>query len=1378
MKSKFIGYCDSRLLVLLMFLEGLTAQPVISGESWADIGMDAILECIPGNGTILQVRWRDSSFNNDDVLNTSTIVRVVKASGDLINRDETHYGFDPNDPFYPLTIKQVTLDDEAKYWCDVYIAGFSHATKEVRIRVPPATISLTYKNTIYADSADVEVIAGDGHQFSCETLGIKPNADFTWTLQSTPLYQGLPGTATPNSGDSRLSDSLSAVTVNVPESPAVQQLTCGATNRQDGNTDTEKDTSVTLQVKVPPISSKMTLQGTNSDGTLSVDEGFMSTITCVVMGTRPSADIKWFLDGVMQSGGTVAPPSADSDELYDTTGSWSINTTRDNHKDEVMCQASTPQSQGDLPKVTAVLNVNGAPDTPSITGDAQMTENVQTSLMCAADMGFPDDWSLHWFREDTAITPNPTTMPSQSGTRFMFTSTLDFTPIREYNGHTIKCGAQKNSMSGSQATLGPIDVQFCARSVSIMACETATAGNTAVLRCVSGSGNPATTLTWSRDGTDQTNTSPRPDSDGSNGGIITTLDITTNVLTKDDNGAVFQCSASNDAVTCGVDIDVTDSCALNVQHTPEFTEASANPETPVIEGSEVILTCTADANPKPSNFIIWEMLDSSSTVLSSVYSDGTSTLALSDIQRDQAGSYRCKANNGIPISNFDVVSESVIVIVHYEVNITNKEDNEMGAKNEQDANLSCKAVGNPAPVMTWFDPNNTVINSTRTPDKYTVENTTSGGDDIYGFMVTSSLTIKRVNSEVDYGLYTCNSSNGIGQVDMLRVLLNGTRRPNRPTGVVMTDRTSSSIAVGWSAGYNGGETQWFNVSHKKTADSSETFSDRIDGEVTTYNVTGLESYTEYEIKVYAENDEGKNTNPGSIVEYTTPESPSEETGFVIKFDKGKGTVSINGLRGNGECIQLELKYEGSKDWQKCLNCIEANGVALLSDHCQQPLKRKRRTAMAVEEVRARFCQMNGNICSAPTGVNEDSSPLKDSSSVVVVVGVIGGMLVLTGIIGLVVCLMKISRNNQMTKDTDRPQLATRARRSPAVTTQCDTGVTEMTSLHSERQEKDVIYANLPTTQKAFPRHLLTISKELGHGAFGQVLLAEAKGLIEESSITVVAVKTLKDGAGSNEKKDIIQELELMRKIPNHGNVVKLLGFCIEKDPPYIIVEYLSRGNLKDLLKDSRSKGGRVYGNLHGVSKSLTSRDLMKFANDVADGMAFLSSQQCIHRDLAARNILVAEDMTCKVSDFGLARDVIETRAYERQSEGKLPLRWMALESIIDDEYTTFSDIWSYGVLLWEIVTLGARPYPSMSAKMMINELQNGYRMPKPNHCEEELYKMMLNCWKVEQDRRPTFKKIGNELHKLMNSGGECISIKAYQDIIYEVTVPDDKHERI
>ncbi|XP_022111421.1 tyrosine-protein kinase receptor Tie-1-like [Acanthaster planci] len=314
--------------------------------------------------------------------------------------------------------------------------------------------------------------------------------------------------------------------------------------------------------------------------------------------------------------------------------------------------------------------------------------------------------------------------------------------------------------------------------------------------------------------------------------------------------------------------------------------------------------------------------------------------------------------------------------------------------------------------------------------------------------------------------------------------------------------------------------------------------------------------------------------------------------------------------------------------------------------------------------------------------------------------------------------------------------------------------------------------------KAFPRDQLQIVRELGHGAFGLVLLAEATGITERSKVTLVAVKTLKDGASKSDKDGLMKEIDLMKKLPDHCNVVRLLGFCIDKEPLYIIVEYLSRGNLKDLLQDSRSKGGRVYGNLHGISKSLTSRDLMKFAKDVANGMAFISSQKCVHRDLAARNVLVAEDMLCKVSDFGLARDVLNIRVYERGSEGALPMRWMALESLLDDVYTTESDVWSFGVLLWEIVTLGARPYPAMTAKMMVGELQSGYRMPKPHHCQDELYEMMLSCWDEDPENRPTFEVISQELEGLIKKGKEYISVKSFSETIYEAVQPADKEEKV
>ena len=141
------------------------------------------------------------------------------------------------------------------------------------------------------------------------------------------------------------------------------------------------------------------------------------------------------------------------------------------------------------------------------------------------------------------------------------------------------------------------------------------------------------------------------------------------------------------------------------------------------------------------------------------------------------------------------------------------------------------------------------------------------------------------------------------------------------------------------------------------------------------------------------------------------------------------------------------------------------------------------------------------------------------------------------------------------------------------------------------------------------------------------------------------------------------------------------------DPIFLILEFVDGGTLQDFLKRSRDKHN--YKNLHGESQTLTARDLTSFAYQIAKGMAYLSSKKVIHRDLAARNVLV-DDATyaCKVADFGFAKDVMANNIYERKSEGKLPIRWMAPESLYDNCYTTKSDVWSFGVLMWEIVTLG------------------------------------------------------------------------------------------
>merc|ERR1712198_761214 len=190
------------------------------------------------------------------------------------------------------------------------------------------------------------------------------------------------------------------------------------------------------------------------------------------------------------------------------------------------------------------------------------------------------------------------------------------------------------------------------------------------------------------------------------------------------------------------------------------------------------------------------------------------------------------------------------------------------------------------------------------------------------------------------------------------------------------------------------------------------------------------------------------------------------------------------------------------------------------------------------------------------------------------------------------------------------------------------------------------------------------------------------------------------------------------------------------EPIFVIMEYVAKGKLQEFLRKSRAE--HYYGNLHGSSQKLTSRDLTSFCYHVAKGMEYLSSKKIIHRDLAARNVLVTDQNVCKVADFGFSRDVMINLIYERKSEGRLPIRWMAPESLYDNQYTTKSDVWSFGVLMWEIVTLGSTPYPGMPASEVMKRVRDGYRLERPGHCHPELYKIIAKCWAGDMNKRPDF----------------------------------------
>uniref|UniRef100_A0A7N5ZVW1 Fibroblast growth factor receptor n=1 Tax=Anabas testudineus TaxID=64144 RepID=A0A7N5ZVW1_ANATE len=283
---------------------------------------------------------------------------------------------------------------------------------------------------------------------------------------------------------------------------------------------------------------------------------------------------------------------------------------------------------------------------------------------------------------------------------------------------------------------------------------------------------------------------------------------------------------------------------------------------------------------------------------------------------------------------------------------------------------------------------------------------------------------------------------------------------------------------------------------------------------------------------------------------------------------------------------------------------------------------------------------------------------------------------------------------------------------------------------------------------------LTLGKPLGEGCFGQVVRAEAYSINKDcpDQATTVAVKMLKDDATDKDLADLISEMELMKVMDKHKNIINLLGVCTQDGPLYVLVEYASKGSLREYLRARRPPGMDYTFDVTKVpEEQLTFKDLLSCAYQVARGMEYLASKRCIHRDLAARNVLVTEDNVMKIADFGLARGVHQIDYYKKTTNGRLPVKWMAPEALFDRVYTHQSDVWSFGVLMWEIFTLGGSPYPGIPVEELFKLLKEGHRMDKPSNCTHELYMMMRECWHAVPTQRPTFKQLVEELDRLLLS---------------------------
>nr|3VNT_A Chain A, Vascular endothelial growth factor receptor 2 [Homo sapiens]3VO3_A Chain A, Vascular endothelial growth factor receptor 2 [Homo sapiens] len=291
----------------------------------------------------------------------------------------------------------------------------------------------------------------------------------------------------------------------------------------------------------------------------------------------------------------------------------------------------------------------------------------------------------------------------------------------------------------------------------------------------------------------------------------------------------------------------------------------------------------------------------------------------------------------------------------------------------------------------------------------------------------------------------------------------------------------------------------------------------------------------------------------------------------------------------------------------------------------------------------------------------------------------------------------------------------------------------------------------------FPRDRLKLGKPLGRGAFGQVIEADAFGIDKTATCRTVAVKMLKEGATHSEHRALMSELKILIHIGHHLNVVNLLGACTKPGGPLmVIVEFCKFGNLSTYLRSKRNEFVPYKEAPEDLYKDfLTLEHLICYSFQVAKGMEFLASRKCIHRDLAARNILLSEKNVVKICDFGLARDIYKDPDYVRKGDARLPLKWMAPETIFDRVYTIQSDVWSFGVLLWEIFSLGASPYPGVKIdEEFCRRLKEGTRMRAPDYTTPEMYQTMLDCWHGEPSQRPTFSELVEHLGNLLQANAQ------------------------
>ena len=396
------------------------------------------------------------------------------------------------------------------------------------------------------------------------------------------------------------------------------------------------------------------------------------------------------------------------------------------------------------------------------------------------------------------------------------------------------------------------------------------------------------------------------------------------------------------------------------------------------------------------------------------------------------------------------------------------------------------------------------------------------------------------------------------------------------------------------------------------------------------------------------------------------------------------------------------------------------------NYCRNPEGRGKRPWCYTTDSNVRWEYCDVAFCPNKPCVNQNNN--NNSNSLFTIIGVTASILILLVLVIIAVVLLTLC-------------ICTIKKRKDKFVSLYVSNVHEMDNVSPPLGNDYVLDPTMIASDKLpnFPRENIKYISDLGQGNYGMVIKGEARDIIPGQSSTLVATKVLKEGSNSDSRNDFVQEAKLVNRF-DHPNILKLLGVCFDREPFYIIFEYMNLGDLNSYLRSNVDMDGASPS-----TSNLTIQMLVDMANNIAAGLEYLAEHHFVHRDLATRNCLLNEQLLVKISDFGLSKDVYCKDYYRLDNKSVLPIRWMPPEAILYCKFSTQSDVWSFGIVLWEIFAGGAQPYYTLSNEEVVDYVKKRNVLRCPSGCPSELYDLMVNCWTADPKKRPTASEVHTRL---------------------------------